>query len=962
MTTRHEPGRHESGRHEPGRHVASRHDPGGASPGLGARALAWRGLLAGRAPAVVLAVLAAVTAAYLVVTPRVESVAVDEAVGDAVAAAPAEAREIGLRAVPASLLDVPVPSTTPGPGPQPPFERVDATFRDVVGPEVQRLLGTPSWAAQSDSATIAHPDGTPLNQDGSLAVVRVQSGLSSHVRWAAGGAPTAPTTTRSLAPVARGHVTAVVPVALAESTARAWHVEVGDALTLVPQGRLTPLALVVSGTFVATDPSDGFWKAEPRMTGLAAIEASQGGVIKEGAVVADAASYGAVSDGLSRPDPSTGQQAGESPVLTSTWRYPLEAGRLVAADVPRLRRVLVRLDTDTRLSSATSTPLDVTTGLASVLDGYEASVASVRVMTSFATAGLTALAALVLALTAVVAVARRRAEVRLVRARGASLVQLLGQVVGGTALPALPLALLAVVPVVLLVRGSQGSGTWVQVALVAVVPALAAAVAVLVRVRSLEHDDSGKEAVRRARLVRTARRVVAELAVLAVAAAAVGTVRARGGEIAAGRTDWYAALTPVLVAVAAALVVLRVLPVPVRAAARVASRRRGLVAFLGLARAARTGATAALPVLAVVVGAAVLALFAALTVTIGDQREVSAFRAVGAEVRVDAVRVDADDAEALASRPGVESVVRAYVAPGATLVSGRRATPVVVVGADPAEYARLLGGTPLRMDTAVPASTGDGLTLLVGPGTVTGDDLELALRGSRVPVDRVVVDPALVRLGAGREVPAVLAPLDRLTELVPSVQPNTALVAADTSAAEALRTLRDPAAATPSGRVTGVDTVAAAERRVSGRALPSLVAGTYLAGALLAGVLTLLAVVLLLVATRPERAALVIRLRTMGLPHGGERALAWTEVLPVVALAGLAGAVVGAVAPSLVAAAVDLAPFTGGAPRPPLPVVPPAAVGAGALVIVLGALALVLDAAAARRGRLADHLRTGDTA
>jgi putative ABC transport system permease protein len=940
-----------STRSGPGRHVADRHEPDPGPGALSRRALARRGLLAARAPALVLALLSAVTAAYLVVTPRVESVAVDEAVGDAVAAARAQSREIGLRAGPAPALDVPVVSTTPGPGPGAPFAAVDEVLRGVVGPEVGRLLGTPSWAAQSESATIARPDGTTLRPDGSLAVVRVQSDLASHVRWASGGPPGEPTTTRSLAPVARGHVTAVVPVALAETTARAWGVETGDALTLVPTGRLTPLALVVSGTFVATDPEDGFWQAEPRMTGLAAIATDQGGVVTEGAVVADAGSYGAVSDGLWRSE----VEPASSPVLSASWRYPLVAGKLVAADVPRLRQVLVRLDTDARLDQVGAQPVEVTTGLAGILDDYEASVAGVRVMTSFATAGLTALAAIVLALTAVVGVARRRTEVRLVRARGASL----GQVVGGTAVPAVPVAALAVVPAVLLVTGTQGVGTWVQVALVVLVPALAAAGAVLLGVRSLERDDSGEDAVRRARVVRAARRVVAELAVVAVAAAAVGTVRARGTEIAGGRTDWYAALTPVLVAAAAALLVLRLLPVPVRAAARVAARRRGLVAFLGLARAARTGATAALPVLAVVVGAAVLALLAALSVTIADQREVSAYRTVGAEVRVDAVRIDPDDVEALAARPGVGSVVAAHVAPGANLVSGRRAAPVMVIGADPAAYAALLADTPLRVG-ALPTASGSGLTLLAGPGVPTDGDLELAVRGARLPVDRLVVDPGLARLGAGQALPAVLVPLDRLTELVPSAQPDTAFLSADASAAETLAALRDPSTATPSGRVIGIDTVAAAEERVAGRALPRLVTRTYLAGALLAGALTLLAVVLLLVATRPERAALVLRLRTMGLPHGGERALAWTEVLPVVALAGLAGAAAGVVAPSLVESAVDLAPFTGGAPRPPLSVVPLAAVGAGALVIVLGALALVLDAAAARRGSLA--MRKGDTA
>ena len=942
-----------------GRHVASRGaEPVETTGTLTPAVLARRGLLSSRAPAVVLAVLAAVTATFLVVTPRVESVARDRAVGDAVSAARAQAREVGVRLAPARGFEVPTVSATPRPGPDAPFTEVDAAVRSVLGPRVGRLLGRPTWAAQTDSLTVAHPDGSTLRADGSLAVLRVQSDLGAYVRWSAGTAPGAPTTTRALDPVRPGHVTAVVPVALADTTARYWGVSVGDRLVAVPDGQLTPVALEVTGTFVATDPTDGFWQAEPRMNGLAAIATDQGGVVSEGALVAAAESFSAVSDGLDRPAPGTGMPS-ESTVLTSSWRYPLEPSRLRAADVEPLRRAVVRLATDARLGGREGR-LETTTGLAGILDAYEASIRSVRVMTSFATAGLTALTVLVLALTAVVAVARRAREVGLVRARGASLRQLLGNVVAGTALPALPVAALAVGASVLLVRGTTGTGAWLEVAAVTLVPALAAAVAVLVRVHASERDESAEEAARRRRLVRVARRVVAELAVVALAAAAVSTVRTRGSEIAGGRTDWTAALTPVLVAAVAALLVLRLLPWPVGVAARLAARRRGLVGFLGLARAARTGATAALPVLAVVVGAAVLALLAALGTTVSHEREVAAYRAVGAAVRVDAVRVDADDLAALEARPGVGTAVPAYVATG-NLVSGSRATPVSVVGVDPRAYAALVRGTPAEV-TTLPTGGGDRVPAVLGPLDGVSGDVELAVRGTRVPVRVVGHDPGLVRVGGGQELPAVLVPLDRLGAEVPSATATSAFLTADADAARALASLRDPGTATPSGRVTGVDTVAAASARVADRALPRLVTWTFLVGAVLAGVLTLLAVVLLLVATRPDRAALVVRLRTMGLPHGAERSLAWTEVMPVVAVAALAGGLVGAVAPTLVAAAVDLGPFPGGAPFPPLPVHPVAAVGAGLLVTVLGALALVLDAAAARRGRLADHLRKGDTA
>ena len=80
--------------------------------------------------------------------------------------------------------------------------------------------------------------------------------------------------------------------------------------------------------------------------------------------------------------------------------------------------------------------------------------------------------------------------------------------------------------------------------------------------------------------------------------------------------------------------------------------------------------------------------------------------------------------------------------------------------------------------------------------------------------------------------------------------------------------------------------------------------------------LTFLAVLLLLAATRAERSQLAIRLRTMGLPHGRERLLARAEVLPLLAVGVVAGTLVGVLAPSALAPALDLAPFTGAVTRP----------------------------------------------
>jgi putative ABC transport system permease protein len=130
----------------------------------------------------------------------------------------------------------------------------------------------------------------------------------------------------------------------------------------------------------------------------------------------------------------------------------------------------------------------------------------------------------------------------------------------------------------------------------------------------------------------------------------------------------------------------------------------------------------------------------------------------------------------------------------------------------------------------------------------------------------------------------------------------------------------------------------------------------------LTAVLTFLAVLLLLAATRAERTQLAIRLRTMGLPSGRERLLSRAEVLPLLVTGVLAGTVVGLLAPTAMAGALDLAPFTGAVTR--LPVDPRLLTGlvVGLSVLAIGYLALLTDAASARRGSLADHLRRGDTA
>ena len=207
------------------------------------------------------------------------------------------------------------------------------------------------------------------------------------------------------------------------------------------------------------------------------------------------------------------------------------------------------------------------------------------------------------------------------------------------------------------VDGVTPWASWLQMAVVVAAPAVAITAFVLMNVRGAVsagtrgHDESGA-------LGAPDRRGVG-LIVLAVLA--ISTVRARGDVISSGQTDWYAALSPVLLAAAAAVVVFRVLPAPIRALSRLAGRGRGYVNFLGLARSSRASGTAGLPLLALVVGASVITVIATIAATIGDERTLASYRTIGADVRVDGARIDEVDLDRLRDRPGVSAVSGAYV-------------------------------------------------------------------------------------------------------------------------------------------------------------------------------------------------------------------------------------------------------------------------------------------------------------
>ena len=182
--------------------------------------------------------------------------------------------------------------------------------------------------------------------------------------------------------------------------------------------------------------------------------------------------------------------------------------------------------------------------------------------------------------------------------------------------------------------------------------------------------------------------------VTAAAAAIGGIVIARTQS---GLVDLYASGAPVLVAVLAVIVILRVYQVLVRGLARVSARRRGIVGFVGLTRASAATATFALPALTLVLAVAVASFTGMVSEAVARSEVAGSWQATGADVAVAAPwaqntvasLISPSTAASMAEVPGVTRAASVLVVP-LSVAGGAVVTGLVV---DPASYAALVASS-----------------------------------------------------------------------------------------------------------------------------------------------------------------------------------------------------------------------------------------------------------------------------
>jgi putative ABC transport system permease protein len=734
------------------------------------------------------------------------------------------------------------------------------------------------------------------------------------------------------------------------------------------------VALVVSGIIQPVDPAASFWSGLPgAVTPSPVPGSSQSPSYWTGALFVGTGALTSIETSL-------------DPIMNAVWWYPAALGVLTAGQAGAL---------ETGLSSVVSSGITVnlpglgnpvaatiTTPIPGALSPFIAQENAVDPVLELLYVSLAVLGAVVVLLGARLVAQRRAAELTLIRARGASLYQLSWLVLRpGLVIAAVAGAAGAALAVALTPGDGEAIAWWLAGLTTAVT--LIGPVLISVVPRRLAAPAGGRP-VRRSGRGRASRRIVLE--VVLIAASVGGLVALRNQGLTSAGASLYPSAAPVLVAIPVAVVVLRCYPPLVRELARLAGRSRGVVAFVGLARATRTPAGAVLPSFALVLVLAMVAFPDMIAASVTGAQVAASWQQVGADavIQVPSGQVISPAAQRqIASVPGVAATATAVVEDGE--VSGGSEVPVVFT--DPASYAAVTGQAPGARfplaalsgsgqsgsgqgasgqgasgqsgsgqgggSQAVPALATPAATQVLGTGLAS---LTVGASGSGATGTSTVTIRLVGRIGGVPGVSgnsAVLVPLSALGASPPG--PSLELVdgsGLDTAQLSAVVGRTVPGA-TLTLRATALDALTSAP--VPQAAQTALTLGIGAAAGF--GVLILLLSLLLTAGTREMTLA---RMATMGLRRWQAQLLLVAETLPPVVAAAVGGIACAWLLAPLVGPSLNLTGLTGtGSSVGVSPAVLPLVIAASGLVLaallILAAQAVITyHRGSARALRIAD--------
>ena len=456
--------------------------------------------------------------------------------------------------------------------------------------------------------------------------------------------------------------------------------------------------------------------------------------------------------------------------------------------------------------------------------------------------------------------------------------------------------------------------------------------------------------------LRSGPRRVLQLAVLGATVVAV-VLLWRSRTAAGAPLDPVIVAVPILLAVAAGIAVQWLLPGPLRILAALLRRRRGLIGFLGAARAVRGRSAGFALSLALLVAVSSVVFSVSLLSTLTRGVSAAARSTVGADIGVQALTITPEQVIAAAGQPGVQLVSPIDVKGNVTLrVAGLECT-VTVYLVDTATLTRVQAGVSGAID--IPAGmnrTAGPVPVLVSSGFLTAMQAPVTaeLTSGGHPLRVVGTAPAADGFSPARD--WVLADRTFAADFGADPTDATALLLRLTPTA-------DPAAVAGRLQTQLPDaTIAAAQQTVAALLASPSVRGAETAAVAALAVTLLLGVVavgMAAVAGTSARTRVVMILRTLGLPRRAVSRLTAWEFLPPAAGALLGGTLTGLALLGLIHRVVDLRPYTGGRTQPPV-TISVLQLGAvlGILVVVIAAAITGASLAARRTVTLVDRLET----
>jgi putative ABC transport system permease protein len=715
----------------------------------------------------------------------------------------------------------------------------------------------------------------------------------------------------------------VLQAAVTSTTAARFGLRVGSRLNA------GPLPLVITGIVQPANPAAPFWSQDPLAAGPVLTAGGSGRLpYLTGGVFVGPGALPLVESSLGTPE------------MLVTWVYPVALGRLSVGQAGGLDASVSGLVASgvtlvaPEIGGAATVP--VASQVPSILSPFTAGESAAAPVLELLYVSLAVLGAVVVLLGARLVAQRRAVEFTLMRARGAALYQLGWLVlrasaviaaVAGAAAAALAVGLTSGDgdPVAWWLAGAVIAVTLVGPVLISVVPQRVAAPAAGRPVRRATGRRAGGRRP-------AARRIVIETALVAAAVGGLAVLRSQG--LSPGNGGLYSSAAPVLVAIPVAVVVLRCYPLLARELARLAGRSRGVVAFVGLARATRTPPGTVLPSFALVLVLSMVA-FPAMVGTAETRSQVAAsWQQVGADAIIQAPSGEVITPalqRQVASVPGVVSTTAAVVE-GGSLPNGNELSLVFV---DPASYAAVADqapGPPFPL-AALPGTGEGGPGAAVVPAVATAEAVALVGRAPTALLLGTGTSTITIRLtGQIGGVPsvdpdAVVIPLQALGPNPPGA--DLMLVAGPQL--DGAQLSADVRRALPDGSVTlhAAALAALTTAPVPEAAQTALTQG--MAAAAGFGLLVLLLSLLLAAQTRETTLAF---LATMGLRRWQAQLLLAAETLPPVVAAAVGGVACAWLLAPLVGPALNLAAFSGtGAAVAVTPAVLPLVGSAAGLVL-----------------------------